>query len=125
MLDEALKEIGAAADARQLQDLRVTYLGKKGRLTSQLKSLGAMAPEERREAGARINAMRVVLSKFEYTDKDHEVVGQPDPLIVQRGRDQEEEPDRGREEERRDHGCGRNAAGMEQGSQGLALARWM
>ena len=58
MLDEALKEIGAAADARQLQDLRVTYLGKKGRLTGQLKSLGAMAPEERREAGARINALR-------------------------------------------------------------------
>lgn len=58
MLDEALKEIGAAADARQLQDLRVSYLGKKGRLTGQLKSLGAMAPEERRAAGARINALR-------------------------------------------------------------------
>ena len=37
---------------------------------------------------ARINAMRYVLSKFEYTGKDHEVVGQPDPLLVKRGRDQ-------------------------------------
>jgi len=37
---------------------------------------------------ARINAMRYVLSKFEYAGKDHEVVGEPDPLIVKRGRDQ-------------------------------------
>ncbi len=33
---------------------------------------------------ARINAMRHVLAKSEYDDKDHEVVGEPDPLIVGR-----------------------------------------
>jgi polyphosphate kinase len=33
---------------------------------------------------ARINAMRYVLAKSEYDDKDHEVVGEPDPLIVGR-----------------------------------------
>ena len=37
---------------------------------------------------ARINAMRYVLSKFEYTDKDYDIVGQPDPKIAKRGRDQ-------------------------------------
>ncbi|MDK6564961.1 polyphosphate kinase 2 [Corynebacterium pyruviciproducens] len=37
---------------------------------------------------ARLNAMRYILSKFEYTNKDHEVVGEPDPLLVKRGRDQ-------------------------------------
>ncbi len=37
---------------------------------------------------ARLNAMRYILSKFEYTNKDHDVVGTPDPLIVKRGRDQ-------------------------------------
>ncbi|GIH23514.1 polyphosphate kinase 2 [Acrocarpospora phusangensis] len=31
---------------------------------------------------ARLEAMRHVLSLFEYDDKDHEVVGVPDPLIV-------------------------------------------
>ena len=31
---------------------------------------------------ARLEAMRHVLSRFEYADKDHEVVGTPDPLIV-------------------------------------------
>jgi polyphosphate kinase 2 len=33
---------------------------------------------------ARINAMRHFLDKFDYDDKDDEVVGEPDPLIVGR-----------------------------------------
>ena len=33
---------------------------------------------------ARINAMRYVLGKFDYDNKDHEVVGRADPLIVGR-----------------------------------------
>ena len=33
---------------------------------------------------ARINAMRHVLSRFDYDNKDYEVVGRPDPLIVGR-----------------------------------------
>jgi polyphosphate kinase 2 len=35
----------------------------------------------------RINAMRAFLSRFDYEDKDPEVVGSPDPAIVQRGID--------------------------------------
>jgi polyphosphate kinase 2 (PPK2 family) len=31
---------------------------------------------------ARLEAMRFVLSRFDYTDKDREVVGEPDPQIV-------------------------------------------
>jgi polyphosphate kinase len=33
---------------------------------------------------ARINAMRYVLAKSDYEDKDDEVVGEPDPSIVGR-----------------------------------------
>ena len=33
---------------------------------------------------ARLNAMRHVLGQFDYDDKDHEVVGRADPLIVGR-----------------------------------------
>jgi polyphosphate kinase 2 len=36
---------------------------------------------------ARINAMRHFLARFEYDGKDADVVGEPDPLIVQRGVD--------------------------------------
>jgi len=34
---------------------------------------------------ARLNAMRYVLGRFDYEDKNPDVVGTPDPLIVQRG----------------------------------------
>jgi polyphosphate kinase 2 len=33
---------------------------------------------------ARVNAMRHLLAKFDYDDKDHEIVAEPDPLIVGR-----------------------------------------
>ena len=33
---------------------------------------------------ARINAMRYVLGKFDYDEKDHDLVGEADPLIVGR-----------------------------------------
>ena len=33
---------------------------------------------------ARINAMRYVLAKSDYDDKDHEIVGEPDAQIVGR-----------------------------------------
>ncbi|GEK21527.1 polyphosphate kinase 2 [Cellulomonas xylanilytica] len=36
---------------------------------------------------ARLNAMRYFLSQFSYDDKNEEVVGEVDPLIVQRARD--------------------------------------
>ncbi|WP_395659460.1 polyphosphate kinase 2 [Nocardioides sp.] len=35
---------------------------------------------------ARINAMRAFLTRFDYDGKDPDVVGVPDPLIVQRGK---------------------------------------
>jgi len=38
---------------------------------------------------ARLNAMRYFLSQFEYEDKDHEVVGTPDPKLVMRGKMEE------------------------------------
>lgn len=58
MPQSALQQIKAAADPKQLQELRVRLLGKKGELTAQLRSLGQLPPEERRAEGARINALR-------------------------------------------------------------------
>jgi phenylalanyl-tRNA synthetase alpha chain len=58
MLDEALAAIRAAADSKALHDLRVAYLGKRGQVTQQLRTLGGMSPDERREAGQRINRLK-------------------------------------------------------------------
>jgi phenylalanyl-tRNA synthetase alpha chain len=51
----ALAEITASADLPRLDEVRVAWLGKKGALTEQLKSLGKLPAAERPAAGARIN----------------------------------------------------------------------
>jgi len=59
----ALAEISASDDLQQLDDLRVRYLGKKGEVTAQLKSLGSMEPEQRRSYGQQVNAVRDALNQ--------------------------------------------------------------
>jgi phenylalanyl-tRNA synthetase alpha chain len=55
----ALAEFGRSVDAAQLENAKARFLGKSGELTARLKALGALAPEERRSAGALINAAKV------------------------------------------------------------------
>ena len=61
--NRALAEIEASEDLRQLDDLRVRYLGKKGEITAQLKSLGQMEPEQRKSFGQAVNAARDALNQ--------------------------------------------------------------
>jgi len=61
--NRALAEISASDDLQQLDDLRVRYLGKKGEVTAQLKSLGSMEPEQRRSYGQQVNAVRDALNQ--------------------------------------------------------------
>ena len=58
LFNGASEAIGAATDVRQLEDIRVQYLGKKGQITALLKSLGKMDPEERRTFGQQVNQIR-------------------------------------------------------------------
>ena len=55
LVDAALAQVESCASSAALNDLRVHWLGKKGQLTEQLKSLGALPAGERPAAGARIN----------------------------------------------------------------------
>jgi len=55
---EALAAIADAVTPDALEALRVSLLGKSGRLTAQLKSLGALPPEARKSAGEAINRAR-------------------------------------------------------------------
>ncbi|HET9694669.1 MAG TPA: phenylalanine--tRNA ligase subunit alpha [Steroidobacteraceae bacterium] len=55
---DARTRITGCASLADLEALKVELFGKKGAVTAQLKSLGALAPEERRAVGARINAVR-------------------------------------------------------------------
>ncbi|MCG5548210.1 phenylalanine--tRNA ligase subunit alpha [Halorhodospira halochloris] len=55
---EAEAAIDAAADPGELDSVRVSYLGKKGKLTALLKGLGQLPAEQRPAAGAAINAAK-------------------------------------------------------------------
>ena len=59
---EASAAIDAASDIAALEELRVSYLGKKGALTGLLKNLGQLSAEERPKAGAEINAVKQQLN---------------------------------------------------------------
>ena len=60
---EAVVAIEAALDIAALEELRVSYLGKKGVLTGLLKNLGQLSAEERPKAGAEINAVKQQLNE--------------------------------------------------------------
>jgi phenylalanyl-tRNA synthetase alpha chain len=61
LLDRASAEVRAAEDLAALDAVRVRYLGKKGELTTILRQLGALSPDERRAAGQAINAAKEAL----------------------------------------------------------------
>ena len=58
MREEWLAKIAAAPDAAAVEALRVAALGKSGAITQQLKALGGMDPEARKQAGAELNQLR-------------------------------------------------------------------
>lgn len=55
---EALAAIAAAPDLSALDAVRVAELGKKGRVSGLMKSLGKMDPAERTTMGPRLNALK-------------------------------------------------------------------
>ena len=56
--DELLSQVNAASDLAALEEVRVTALGKKGRITGFMKELGGLSPDERRERGQQLNALK-------------------------------------------------------------------
>lgn len=61
IVDRAQAAVAEAADLSSLETLRVEYLGKKGQLTSLLKSLGTLPADQRPAAGAKINEAKQAL----------------------------------------------------------------
>jgi len=59
---EALQAVQNAADLKELNDIRVSYLGKKGPITEVLKGMGKLSAEERPKMGALANEVRDAIS---------------------------------------------------------------
>ena len=61
LVERALAQISSAANAAELDQVRVQYLGKSGELTSQMKSLGSLPAEERKAFGQLVNEAKTKL----------------------------------------------------------------
>lgn len=55
---ELIELVAAANDMTALENVRVTALGKKGRITDLMKNLGTMSPDDRKTAGAELNVLK-------------------------------------------------------------------
>ncbi len=62
MLETVKNELLSIDKPQDLQDLRVKYLGKKGLVTQELKNLGKLEPEARKEAGQAINKLKTAIA---------------------------------------------------------------
>jgi len=63
MRDEMLAAVESADSLAALENLRVALLGKKGRITDLLKGLGQIDPDQRRERGQAVNALKNTVSE--------------------------------------------------------------
>lgn len=55
---QGLEAIAKADSLEALEKIRVEYLGKKGVVSEQMKQIGSLAPEERKDFGASVNKVK-------------------------------------------------------------------
>ncbi len=55
---ELLAEVAGAADLDALEQVRIAALGKKGRITAEMKTLGGLDPEARKQTGQALNRVK-------------------------------------------------------------------
>ncbi len=60
---ELLAAIAGACDLGALEDVRVGALGKKGRVSALMQRLGSLPPEERRDFGQAVNALKTAVAE--------------------------------------------------------------
>ena len=58
ILEDAKKQLNEVSSMQDAEDIRIKVLGKKGQLTEILRSMGGLAPEERKELGMAANKVR-------------------------------------------------------------------
>ena len=64
ILEDALGQIDRTEQLEHLNDVKVAFLGKKGELTSVLKSMKDVAPEDRPKVGQLVNETRESIEKI-------------------------------------------------------------
>ena len=60
---QALKDIRNSSTLEELDSVRVQYLGKKGSVSTQLKKLSALDPDDRPRIGKEVNTLKMLVEK--------------------------------------------------------------
>ncbi len=68
---QAEQAVAKAINIAELDQLRVTFMGKKGLVTSQLKALGRLPAEERSKAGQEVNRVKAELQSLIEARRQH------------------------------------------------------
>ncbi len=76
---EALESIGKAASSAETEDIRIKYLGKKGRITALMRRMGSVAPEDKPAAGLVANRVKEELSEAIKARSDTLAAGKIEP----------------------------------------------
>ena len=69
---QALEELTNSKSSKELNDLRVKYLGRKGELTGLLRGMGSLSPDERPKMGALVNSAKQEIEN-EIQEKEKEL----------------------------------------------------
>ena len=69
---QALEELTNSKSSKELNDLIVKYLGRKGELTGLLRGMGSLSPEERPKMGALVNSAKQEIEN-EIQEKEKEL----------------------------------------------------
>lgn len=64
ILEEARAQLGAAQSVADAEEVRVRFLGKKGKVTEILRSMGKLSPEERKTLGQAANSARAEIEEM-------------------------------------------------------------
>lgn len=64
IISKAKDAVASVSELASLDEIRVQYLGKKGELTSMMKQLGTLSPEEKPKAGQMINEAKQAVQKY-------------------------------------------------------------
>ena len=62
--DEVAAAINSVSDLTELEEIRIAELGKNGRITGLMRTLGQMKATERKEAGQRFNTLKARVAEL-------------------------------------------------------------
>lgn len=85
IVDQATSSIASASNLRELEDVRVAYIGRSGQITLALRQVGQLPTKERGAAGALANQARVQVEKaidkrekeLAQVELEQEIAGKP------------------------------------------------